>query len=112
MVEIQGGVLRVFVDDLGEQREVCSIKCDVFRLKPEAGRVWIGFTASTAGSVHGESLASASSGQSAVSIVSWSFSGTVWSECAWMRQGVCLCLVHCRPRNQPMLNFVWMHISC
>ena len=76
---MQGGVLRVYVDDLGEQREVCSIKCDVFRLKPEAGRVWIGFTASTAGSVSTElNSFSSSAHQTAVSIVAWSFSGTVW----------------------------------
>lgn len=92
MIEYTSGTLKVFVDDFSDGRELCSVKCDMFRMRPEAGRAWVGFTASTSKSPHrsqpvappieipGERLG--------VSISSWSFSG---APLPLLSHPVCIC---------------------
>jgi hypothetical protein len=80
MIEYNFGTLKVFVDDFSDGRELCSVKCDMFRMRPEAGRAWVGFTASTSKSLHrSQPVASPieiAGERLGVSISSWSFSGS------------------------------------
>jgi hypothetical protein len=83
LIELKNGSLCVYLDDLGAGRELCAVKVDVFRLKPEAGRAWLGFTASTSrtglvGTELGVTAATAavdsiSVASAGISILSWSF---------------------------------------
>jgi hypothetical protein len=61
---------QIFVDNLNVGAEICSAQIDIFRIKPEAGRVWLGLTASTA-----KSSSIAHRPGSGFSLYSWSFSG-------------------------------------